>query len=121
MKLLSCAVLISLLGTTFSRAPSARPAEVTPGDATHWFVRAEDLTNLRLPGAPPFHLKATFRAGPGLDFAKRGESTMITGDGTYEETWVAPNTWRREVTLGSYHAVEVQGDGVRRMQASSDY
>ena len=45
----------------------------------------------------------------------------MTGDGTYQETWISPHDWRREVTLGSYHAVEVEADGVRRFQANSDY
>jgi hypothetical protein len=39
---------------------------------------------------------------------KEESSQIISGDGTYEETWVAPKRWRREVTLGSYQAIEVQ-------------
>ena len=49
------------------------------------------------------------------------KSQFITGDGSYDEIWLAPDTWRREVTLADYHAVEVQSNGVRKMQASSDY
>ncbi len=101
--------------------PSSVPKNPDSLTPTDWFVRADDLTNLRLPGGAPFQIKATFHAGPGLDFAKPGKSTIITGDGTYEETWLAPETWRREITLGSYHAVEVRGGGVRKLQASSDY
>lgn len=48
-------------------------------------------------------------------------SKLITGDGVYEETWAAPHRWRREVTLGSYHAVEVESEQGRKMQTSSDY
>lgn len=97
------------------------PAQAEPSNAGGWFQRADDITNIRLPGAAPFHLKATFRAGPGLDFAKPGKSTIVAGDGTYDETWVSPEQWRREITLGSYHAVEVRAGGVRKLQASSDY
>ncbi len=39
----------------------------------------------------------------------------------YEEVWLSPQRWRREITFGSYHAVEVRADGVRKMQSSSDY
>ncbi|MGA7858282.1 MAG: hypothetical protein WCA11_10175, partial [Terracidiphilus sp.] len=46
---------------------------------------------------------------------------IITGDGVYEETWISTTEWRREVTFGSYHAVEAQSGRVRKMQASSDY
>lgn len=46
---------------------------------------------------------------------------ILTGDGTYEEVWLAPHLWRREVTLGSYHAVEVESPAGRKMHASSDY
>jgi hypothetical protein len=46
---------------------------------------------------------------------------ILTGDGVYEETWLAPNQWRREVTFGAYHAVEVESGKARKMQASSGY
>jgi hypothetical protein len=32
-----------------------------------------------------------------------------------------PHRWRREVTFGSYHAVEVFGNGVRKFQSTDDY
>lgn len=86
-----------------------------------WFRRADELTNIRLPDSPPFHMKATFQAYPGVDFAEPGKSTIQTGGGTYEETWVAPNQWRREVSFGNYHAVEIRADGVRKFDASSEY
>jgi hypothetical protein len=74
-----------------------------------------------MPGSEPFHMKVTFHAYPGIDFAKPGKSTIVTGEGTYEETWLSPEKWRREVTFGAYHAVEVRADGARKFQASSDY
>jgi hypothetical protein len=67
-------------------------------------------------------MKVTFHAFPGEELLGLGEkSKMITGDGVYEETWLAPHEWRREVTLGSYHAMESDSGGARKMQASSDY
>ena len=44
------------------------------------------------------------------------KSDFITGEGAYEETWLGVHQWRREVTLGEYHAVEVEGNGLRKMQ-----
>ena len=106
--------------------PPAKPQTPTtpatePQTATEWFRRASDLFNLRLPGAASFHMKIAFHADPGIDFAKPGKSPIVTGDGTYEETWVSPERWRREVTLGSYHAVEIRANGARKLQATSDY
>ena len=92
-----------------------------PKDPVGWFRRAYDETNLRMPGSASFQMKVTFHAYPGIDFAKKEESRIVTGDGTYQETWISPHDWRRGVTLGSYHAVEVEADGVRRFQANSDY
>lgn len=92
-----------------------------PANATDWFRRADNLTNIRMPGSAHFHLRVAFHAYPGIDFSKPGKSEIITGDGTYEEWWVSPEKWRREVSLAGYHAIEVRADGVRKMQASSDY
>ena len=60
------------------------------------FDRMRAAQNLRLEGAPSFHLKANF------------QSEDNTAKGIYEETWVAPKKWRREVTLNGNHIVEVR-------------
>lgn len=86
-----------------------------------WFTRAADRLDIRRAGSAAFHLRATFHAYQGIDFSPPGQSTMITGTGTYEEWWISPEKWRREVTLGSYHAVEVLDGDVRKLQASADY
>jgi hypothetical protein len=99
--------------------PQAPPIE--PKTALEWFARASDQMNIRLPGSAPFHMKVTFQALPGLEYTRKGEKPeMITGDGVYEETWLAPHQWRREVTLAGYHATEVESDRGRRFQASTD-
>jgi hypothetical protein len=93
-----------------------------PKTSVEWFKRAEDRMNLRTPGAAPFRTKVTFHAFPGIEFLNLKEKPQIvTGDGVYEETWLSPHEWRREVTLANYHAVEEGSGGVRKMQASSDY
>lgn len=66
-------------------------------------------------------MKVSFHAYPGMDFAKKGKPSILTGDGTYEEVWVSPNTWRREVNFPGYHAVEVCMTGARKYRADSDY
>jgi len=113
-----CPGSLLLAALVFSAAAQAGK---DPKTATEWFQRANDQTNLRATGSTPFHMKVTFHALPGLVLDKEESSQIISGDGTYEETWVAPKRWRREVTLGSYHAIEVQSETVRKMQASSDY
>ncbi len=66
-------------------------------------------------------MRVAFRAFPGEDFSPPGESLILTGDGVYDETWLSPETWSREVTFGTYRAVETHVGGVREFQASSDY
>jgi hypothetical protein len=110
-------VIFPLAGQTGAPDPAADPK-----DATAWFQRASDRLNLRTFDAAPFHMKVTFTALPGLELLPKNQKPeIITGDGTYEETWLAPHHWRREVTLGDYHAVEVESQKGRKMQASSDY
>ena len=100
------------------------PAIVEAGGAelkepAEWFARAQEQMNLRLPGSTPFHMKVSFRALPGIELVKTPK--IMTGEGVYEETWLSPQQWRQEVTLGSYHAIETQTGRVRKMQASTDY
>jgi hypothetical protein len=124
MKPLRLSLLTALLAASLpnpAQNPSTPPIPAEPKKPIDWFRRADDLTNIRLPGSAPFHMKVVFHAYSGYDFAKPGQSTILTGDGTYEETWLSPETWRREVTLGTYHAIEVRADGVRKFQANSDY
>jgi hypothetical protein len=100
-------------------AQSATPQSSTP---VAWLERAAEQMNLRLPGAAPFHLKIAFHAFPGIEMlASKEKSEIVTGGGTYEESWVSPHQWRREVTLADYHAIEVESQNGRKMQASSDY
>lgn len=64
---------------------------------------------MRSPGSKPFHLRVRFHAFAGEELLTPGEKTQfITGDGTYDETWLEPHHWRREVTLADYHAVEAE-------------
>lgn len=116
--LLSC-VLIDAFAQP---APTAQLAPPEPKTSIEWFQRASERMNLRMPGCSPFHMRVTFHAFPGREYLSKGEkSEIVIGDGVYEETWAAPHKWRREVTLANYHAVEVESEKGRKMQASSDY
>jgi len=118
--LLRC--IASLLFTCMSVSAAAQAADEEPKNAKDWFQHASDRMNLRMPGTAPFHMKVTFHAFPGVELlGAKEKSDFVSGDGVYEETWLAPHQWRREVTLAGYHAVEEDSAGVRKMQASSDY
>lgn len=120
--LLLLAMLLAAAAICTAKPPSlALQTGPQPQSALDWFRRADDLTQIRMHGSAPFHLKVTFHAWPGVDFAKAGKSDIVTGNGSYEEWWRSPEQWRREVTLATYHGVEVRAGGVRKMQASSDY
>jgi hypothetical protein len=91
-------------------------------DYSPWFTRANTQLNLRLPGAAPFQLRVSFHALPGEEvLAPKQAPEILTGDGEYDEIWVAPHQWRREVRLGTYHAVETESAQGRKWTASSDY
>jgi len=106
----------------FSVLAVAATAEEPRGvlrDPVAWLQRASDQMNLRMPGSAPFHMKVSFQALPGIELNKKPQ--ILSGQGSYEEIWVSPKQWRREVSLGSYHAVEVAYNGQRKFQASSDF
>jgi hypothetical protein len=120
MFLLLFALFFHAIPSCLGASPQPLPPE--PKAAMEWFQRASDRMNLRSPGAAPFHMKVMFHAFPGWQFMRPSEKPdIITGDGTYEETWLSPREWRREVSLADYHAVEADSGGIRKMQASSDY
>jgi hypothetical protein len=109
----------SILLLVLIRASAGAHAGGDPKEAISWFQRAAEQMNLRASGSAPFHMKVKFHAYPGAEMINKPQ--IVTGDGTYEEMWLAPHQWRREVTLGSYHAIEVQSGPLRKIQASSDY
>ena len=104
-----------------TKQPMIRPP-VAVRSSIEWFETASEQMDLRAPGAAPFRMKVKFQALPGNEFLSPKEKPqIIAGDGTYEETWIGPHQWRREITLASYHAVEVESSAGRKLQASSDY
>jgi hypothetical protein len=63
-----------------------------------YFNHGRELTYPRTQGSPAFHLKGTFQ----------GAGQFAHYVGNYEETWIAPDRWRREVTIGDKSAVETR-------------
>lgn len=120
---LLCSFLVFAATTSWPQTPDAADTAVSaPKTGVEWLRRAYDELNIRMPGSPPFHLRVAFHAYPGEELLKKGEEPeVLTGQGVYEETWLGPHHWRREVTFAEYHAVEVESDKGRKIQASSDY
>jgi len=55
-----------------------------------YFSRGRDLTYPRAKGSEAFHLQGSFK----------GDGEFSSYQGSYEETWIAPDRWRRQVTIG---------------------
>lgn len=101
LTLLGLAIVLPM----YSRAQSDS-VPLTDVRAHTYFDRARSLSGLRVKGAPPFHMKGSFEA--------MGSAELI-GRGTYEETWISPTEWRREVTLKGEAVVESRnGDTIYR-------
>jgi hypothetical protein len=111
------------LGVLFSAVVSIAAGSVlgNSAPAALWLEHASALTDIREPGCASFHLQVIFHAYPGMVFSKKPNDAVMTGDGTYDEIWLSPEDWRREVTFSDYHAVEVRSNGVRKYRADSDY
>jgi hypothetical protein len=62
-------------------------------------ARAFEQSDIRAMSAPAFRMKASFRVW-GIGSAEQG---------TYAETWVSREQWRRETEIGSFRRVEVAG------------
>jgi TonB family protein len=57
--------------------------------------KSRELSDPRTEDSPPFHLHATFQIAPDQN-------------GTYDETWLSPTKWRREIQLGSLTLLATQ-------------
>ena len=87
---LQAVLLCALVMSTEAGTSLAQSAPAAPAAPLDWFQRADKLANIRVPGAQPFHLKATFHAYEGIELLdKKQKSEMAVGDGVYEETWGA--------------------------------
>jgi TonB family protein len=88
------AQLVTKLSIPFSAeltGPSASEPDIGP-----LFERMRAASDLRLDDAPGFHMKASFQS----------ENGAVKG--TYEETWLSPKKWRKEVKLNDASVIEVR-------------
>ncbi|MGD0790927.1 MAG: energy transducer TonB [Terriglobales bacterium] len=83
-------------GLTIPFPAEFQGAAATQPEVKPIFDRMRAANDVRLDGAPGFHVKASFHSEDGA------------AKGTYEETWVSPKKWRREVRLNETSVVEVQ-------------
>jgi len=88
-------ILLALLSPTLAFSQSYPPAQ---SSGENILDRARQLSDLRTPGSPPFHLKATF------SFIAKNLDTI---QGTYTEIWISDSQWRRETLVGDARRIEV--------------
>lgn len=75
-------------------------------------AKAVDLENLRAQGAKSFHLSMKIHARQvGSDPA----------DGSYDETWISPDIWRREITFRDFHQLEVGDSNSKWVSRNLDF
>ena len=67
-------------------------------DATDLFMRAATQQGIRRSGEKPFNLKIHFRAEHIVPKSMEGQ---------YQEVWISPDQWRRELVLADFQQVEV--------------
>jgi hypothetical protein len=101
--------LPTLLAALLLFSAAAGLAQNTPADA---LTDLESHSLSRAPGTPAFHLKADFQANGNVEFK---------GAGTYEEWWLSPSRWRKDVTLGKYHLLLLCVDGKIYRDSTEDY
>lgn len=105
----------------------ARPEMATPSDFPAKSERAATANALITSAGSRFSLAATkfdLRVPEAAAFRMHAVVTPAGGaeGGTYDELWLAPNRWRREVVLGSAHVVESrEGDLFYRKVSGAEY
>jgi Gram-negative bacterial TonB protein C-terminal len=93
----------------FAQSSAKSEPSSIPPDAQAYLDRAAQAMLQRTAGNPAFHLKATFAATPAPNAGTL--AAQETGSGTYEETWISPSQWRKDITFGSWHRTSGTEDG----------
>lgn len=75
-------------------------------EASAYMDQARQAMEQRTAGDPAFHVKATFTSKE-LD----GKGKIAEQAGTYEETWMSPMQWRRDISLGAEHYASGRNEG----------
>jgi hypothetical protein len=82
--------LVIALLLVFSSIPAVAQSLPDKNEVREWIKKAQEASDLRSPGAAPYHLVAKIRYAI-------GDKTM---DGTYEILWAAPDRYRVEFRMG---------------------
>jgi TonB family protein len=88
-------VLLALFLVSLYSSPAIGEGKQQEGEQL--ISQALQMSDIRAPGAQSFHLKVSFQ--------NLGGGPLNTG--TYTETWVSKEQWRREVEIGSFRRIEV--------------
>ena len=92
---LNAAFTFLLLPPLFSGLTLARNKRQ---EAEDLWKRAQEISDIRANGSPPFRLRVSFK-----------ELGGTPQEGTYTETWVSHGEWRVEIEQGNFHRTEVGG------------
>ncbi len=102
-------LLLLTTSLAFAKSPDKPKPPVIPPDAQAYLDQANAQLLQRTAGNPPFHLKATFTATPAPNAGSL--AAQESGSGSYQETWISPTEWRKEVTFGAFHRTSGTDDG----------
>src|SRR6204780_1804478 len=83
-------LLVFALVLVLSSVPALAQSLPDKNEGSEWIKKAQEASDLRSPGAAPYHLVAKIRYAI-------GDKTM---DGTYEILWAAPDRYRVEFRMG---------------------
>jgi hypothetical protein len=90
-------ILLFLSLRVFSNVCSASDSD-QQAEGLDLLKKAASIENLRTPDGKPFHLQMKIHA-------KRIVAKPI--DGTYDEIWISPDKWHREIAMPGFSQVEV--------------
>ncbi len=82
----------------FVAFPGNSAAEDVQKSAEAMLERARQLSDIRSPNAPGFHLNLSF------SFIRQDLETV---QGTYTEVWVSNSQWRQETVVGNFRRIEI--------------
>lgn len=81
-------------------------------EASELLGKAAALQNMRAQGAKPFHLHMVAHAQ---------HIVSKPMDGTYDEIWLGPDKWRREITFPGFSQVEVGDQSSKWLSRNLDF
>jgi len=103
-----CLFAAILIVPCFCLADDAR----TKSDATELINRAATRQGIRSAGEKPYILRVKFRAEHIVPKPMEGQ---------YEEVWMSPDKWRRELVLSGYKQVEIGGFGSKWLSRNLEF